>query len=185
MTAEEFYDWANGPGNEDRSFELERGQVVEMPLGSRVHGMVCGNVVGVIGNHVFAIRRGYLCSNNIGVIVERNPDTVLAPDVCFFDDGRTFDDLEPGFSVTPPRLVVEVLESHDTLTRTACRIQRFLAFGVAAVWTLDPEARVAAIYQVGSAPWVLEATEELTGGDILPQFRCRVADFFALPWERS
>ena len=28
---------------------------------------------------------------------------------------------------------------------------------------------------------IFEENEELTGGDVLPDFRCRVADLFALP----
>lgn len=41
MTAEEFYDWVHQPGNEDRLFELEEAEVVEMPPPRKLHGFVC------------------------------------------------------------------------------------------------------------------------------------------------
>lgn len=185
MTAEAFYDWATQAGNEDCLFELERGRVVKLPLGSVRHGFVCANVNGIIGNHLFGSAQGYLCSNNAGVIVERSPDTVLAPDLSFFTDGRTLADMELGYSVTVPRLVVEVLGSHDTIQRTEWRIGRFLTFGVAEVWVIDPDARTISVYREGENPQLLAATEEVSGESVMPGFRCRGASFFALPWERS
>jgi len=37
------------------------------------------------------------------------------------------------------------------------------------------------VYQSGGPILRLTATEELTGGDVLPGFRCRVAELFELP----
>src|SRR4051794_6766085 len=86
LTAEEFYEWANRPENRDRICELERGKIVEVPLPGKLHGLVCANVVGILGNYAASRKQGYACSNNTGVIVERNPDTVRGPDVLFFED---------------------------------------------------------------------------------------------------
>jgi len=43
MNAEQFYDWVHRPANYYRFFELERGEVIEMPPPGGVHGVVCGN----------------------------------------------------------------------------------------------------------------------------------------------
>jgi Uma2 family endonuclease len=56
-----------------------------------------------------------------------------------------------------------------------------LRFGTQMVWVVDPEARNITVHQRGKEPLIFEETQELTGGDVLPDFRCRVADFFALP----
>jgi Uma2 family endonuclease len=69
MTAAEFYDWVNRPENQDRSFELERGGVVEMPPPSKFHGFVCGNVAGILRNYAAQRRKGYPCTNDAGVVV--------------------------------------------------------------------------------------------------------------------
>jgi len=39
------------------------------------------------------------------------------------------------------------------------------------------------VYQRGCEPYVLGEQEEITGEGVLPDFRCRVADFFRMPGE--
>jgi hypothetical protein len=46
LTAEEFYDWAHRPENAGKSYELERGEVVEVSRPGELHGVVCANVAG-------------------------------------------------------------------------------------------------------------------------------------------
>jgi Uma2 family endonuclease len=65
-----------------------------------------------------------------------------------------------------------------------------LRFGTRLVWVLDPDARDVLVYQPGHQPGVVEEKvvgekEELTGEGVLPDFRCRVAEFFALPGRSS
>src|SRR5437879_1884539 len=85
MTAEEFWEWASRPENQDRHFELDRGEVVEMPPPGINHGFVCGWIVHLLW--VYALRRGkgYPVSNDSGLLVEQDPDSVRGPDVMFFD----------------------------------------------------------------------------------------------------
>jgi Uma2 family endonuclease len=44
MTAEEFWDFVHRPENRDRSFDLVRGEVVEMSLSGKRHGLDHGTV---------------------------------------------------------------------------------------------------------------------------------------------
>lgn len=49
ITATEFYDMVMQPENRGRHFELDRGEVIELPPPGKFHGFVCGNVsVGAI-----------------------------------------------------------------------------------------------------------------------------------------
>jgi Uma2 family endonuclease len=181
MTAAEFYDWVNRPENQDRCFELERGGVVEMPPPSKYHGFVCGNVSRILGVYAAQRRKGYPCTNDAGVVVESEPDTVRGPDVSFYDDDQTADTMDRKFAEHPPRLVVEVLSPNDQTSKTNLRLSQFLKRGVPLVWLVDPEVRCVTVYRLNHHHLVLDETEELTGGEILPDFRCRVAEFFALP----
>jgi Uma2 family endonuclease len=61
------------------------------------------------------------------------------------------------------------------------RVREQLGFGTQMVWVVDPEARNITVHQRGKEPLVFEETEELTGGDVLPGLRGRVAEFFVLP----
>jgi Uma2 family endonuclease len=94
LTADEFYEWANRPDNRGRHFELERGEVVEIPPPGKYHGFVCSAVSRILG--VFGVQRkkGYPCSNDAGMIVEKGPDTVRGPDVSFYEDDQTAENME-------------------------------------------------------------------------------------------
>jgi Uma2 family endonuclease len=181
MTAEEFYEWANRPENRDKNCDLVRGEVVELPLPGRRHGFVCANAACIMGNFAFRRKKGYVCSNDTGVVVERDPDTVRGPDVLFFEDAQSYEEIEQKYGETPPRLAIEVLSPTDTTGKVNRRIREQLRFGTALVWLLDPEARNVTVYRAGKEYYIVEETEDLTGDDVLPDFRCRVAEFFALP----
>jgi Uma2 family endonuclease len=183
MTAEQFFDWCNRPENRDRHFELERGEVVEVSRPGERHGFVCLNVGAILRNYTFQQRKGYACSNDTGLILERDPDTVRGPDVVLYDQARRYDDLSPSYSDRPPTLAVEVLSPNDKWGKVTRRITGFLARGIAVVWLVDPEGRSVTVYRVNQLPQVFEGADDLTGGPEPPDFSCRVADFFYLPGE--
>jgi Uma2 family endonuclease len=181
MTADEFYDFVHRPENRDRAFELQRGEIVEMSLPGKLHGFVCANVVAILVLFARQRKKGYVCSNDTGVVVERAPDTVRGPDVMFYEDAKNYEELEKKFGKTPPLLAVEVLSPNDRIGKVNRRIKEQLDFGTGLVWVVDPESRNVTVYRPGKGYSVLEESEEITGEDVLPDFRCRVAEFFALP----
>jgi Uma2 family endonuclease len=71
------------------------------------------------------------------------------------------------------------------MTKVNRRITRFLGWGTALVWLVDPQERTVTVYRQDRAPEVREADQELTGDDVLPDFRCPVADFFYMPGEEA
>jgi Uma2 family endonuclease len=183
MTAEEFFAWANRPENRDRHFELDRGEVEEMSRPGERHGFICGNVTRILGNFTFQRRKGYVLSNDTGVIVERGPDTVRGPDVVLYDESRRYDELQTRYPERLPKLAVEVLSPNDQWGKVTRRLNLFLSRGIPLVWLVDPAGRTVTVYRPGQLAQVVEEDEELTGGDVLPDFRCRVADLFFLPGE--
>lgn len=185
MTAEEFYDWVHSPAQANKWFELVRGEVIELPPPMKPHGFVCLNVGRILGNFTYQQGKGYLTGNGSGVILERGPDTVRGPDVAYYEDAQTFADLHPKHGEVPPRLAVEVLSPNDRLGRVNRKITDYLRSGVGLVWLIDPETRNVTVYRPGKEPYVVEEDQELTGEDVLPGFRCRVAEFFLLPGERK
>jgi Uma2 family endonuclease len=181
LTAEEFYDWANDPDNRDKYCELERGEIVEMSRPGKIHGLVCANVVRILGNFTVQRKKGYVCSNDTGVIVERDPDTVRGPDVMLFEDATRFEDVDRKYGEKPPVLAVEVLSPNDTPGQILRRIREQKQFGTPLIWVLDPDARNVVVCQPGKEDKAVEETEELTGEAVLPDLRVRVAELFALP----
>lgn len=115
--------------------------------------------------------------------MKRDPDTVRGPDLAFYLNSKKWTELERKYSEDLPDLMVEVLSPNDRFGTMTRRISQFLALGVKMVWLVDPEARDVTVYRAGEIPLVLEETEELLGLDILPDFRCKVAEFFHMTGE--
>ena len=181
MTAEEFFEWASRPENSEKNCELERGQIVELSRPGKRHGFVCANVAGILRNYTIARKKGYGCCNNTGVVVERDPDTVRGPDVMLFEDATSYQELAVGYGEQPPRVAIEVLSPNDTHGEIMRRVREQIRFGTRLVWVVDPGARNVTVHRPGQEPYIVEENEELTGADVLPDFRCRVAEFFAFP----
>lgn len=181
MTAEEFYEWANHPDNRDKYCELERGEIVEMSRPGRRHGLVCAKVARILGNFTAQRKKGYVCSNDTGVIVEHDPDTVRGPDVMLFEDAVRIEDVDEKYGEKPPLLAVEVLSPNDTSGKVTQRVGEQKQFGTRLIWILDPEARNVTVYQPGKEEKIVAESGELTGEDVLPDLRVRVAELFALP----
>ena len=185
MTAEEFAAWVERPENADRHFELVQGEVIEMPPPKRPHGFVCNNIAWRLTNHAASIGRGIVCTNDSGVIVERDPDTVRGPDVSYFDDVTDESEIVYEYPEVPPVIAVEVLSPNDRVNDVACKVDEYLAFGVKQVWVVDPEMKNVAVHRPGQSMRLLKRDDELTGADDLPGFSCKVSDFFRLPGARK
>jgi Uma2 family endonuclease len=185
MTAEEFFDWVHRPENDGKHFELERGRAVEVPRPGERHGVVAANLAYILGNHSRQLNRGYLCSHQTGVVWEREPDTVRGPDLFYHAESREYDQLHPKYNDRVPELVVEVLSPTDRPGKVNQRIAQYLGWGVKLVWLVDPEDRSVSVYRPDRPFRLLRAEEELDGEDVLPGFRCRLAELFWMPGQKK
>ena len=185
MTAEEFFEFVQRPENDERSFELVRGEVIELSRPRVPHGVLCNNTGRILGNYAFARRKGYVAGNDTGVILERDPDTVRGPDLAYYEGAKSFADLPAKWAVTPPRLAVEILSPNDRADQIISKLTDYLNNGVELVWIIDPGLRTVTVYTRENGPRVFNEDEVLTGGEVLPDFECKVADFFAMPEENE
>jgi Uma2 family endonuclease len=185
MTAEQFFDWVHRPENAGKHFELERGRAVEVPRPGELHGATCHNVDFVLGLYIRQRDQGCVFVNDTGVIWERDPDTVRGPDVFYYSESKDFFELNPKYTEHVPTLVVEVLSPNDRMGKVNASIAEFLRWGVSLVWLVDPEDRTVTVYRPDRAHTIYQADQELTGDEVLPDFRCRVADFFYMPGKKK
>jgi Uma2 family endonuclease len=181
LTAEEFYDWANRPENADKRLELDAGRVVEMPPPGKRHGIACGLIMRKLSTYLDARGEGYFCPNDTGLIVARDPDTVRGPDLMVYLQHESFEDAPVGHANDQPTLIVEVMSPSDSMGRTLRRVQQYLNRGVPLVWIVEPEVRSVQVFRLNEFPKVLDDTDELTGNGVLPDFACKVSDFFTVP----
>ncbi len=185
LTAEAFFDYVHRSENLGRRLELVRGEVIELSRPTVPHGVVCGNASRLVGNYAFQRRKGYVVTNDTGVILERDPDTVRGPDVGYFEGARTFAELPEKWAEVAPRLAIEVLSTNDRADQVNNKLTCFLENGVELVWVIDPVFRTVTVYSQDDGPRVFHEDDVLTGGDVLPGFECRVADFFVMPEEET
>lgn len=181
MTAEEFFEWANRPEQHDRNFELVNGKVVIMPSPGELHGVICWLVSHILGAYLLKRGAGYLTTNDTGLILRRNPDTVRGPDIMLFLKNRSVDSLSAGHVETMPALVVEVRSPTDRDSKILRRVKQYLDSGVQMVWVVDPEDRVVTSYRPREFPKVHDNGDILTGNGVLPEFQCTVSELFNLP----
>ena len=126
----------------------------------------------------------YLRDNNLGVavpelgfILERNPDTVLAPDIAFIAHER-LGTTPPGFFVGPPDLAVEVQSPSDSKPGVDRKTALWLELGARVVWNVDPQKRTVEVCRPGGEKKLFYETDELVD-DVVPGFRVKVSEIFA------
>ena len=149
-----------------------------MPRPGARHGLVCANASFLLMGFARQRGRGLAFSNDAGLIVENDPDTVCGPDLFFFDESARYEDVTKKWEDRPPALVIEVLSPNDRTSKLSRRVGRFLAMGVPLVWVLDPEDSTLTVHQAHRPLVVLDAGDEVTGLEFLPDLKMKVADFF-------
>src|SRR5580698_7045599 len=157
--------------------ELVRGEIVVKPPPKGKHGVCCQRIGRFLGNFVEPARLGWVTTNDAGVVLERNPDTVRGPDVAFWSITRQ-PTCPEGYFEIPPDIAAEVLSPDDRRKDVRAKIKDYLFYGVALVWLVDPETRIVTVYRGNMKGVELDETETLDGGDVLPGFSCKVADLF-------
>ena len=124
------------------------------------------------------VRRGL--GRETGFRISQDPDTVRAPDAAFICAERAGSELPEGFFPGPPDLAVEVLSPNDRASEVIAKVRDWLDAGCRAVWVVDPKTRTVAVYHGNREAVLLQITDTLGGGDLLPGFVVPVADLFAL-----
>jgi Uma2 family endonuclease len=172
MTAEEF----TAMEDDGNRYELVRGELIEMSRPSGEHGQIQFQIAWLLKNLVTPNKLGWVGGES-GIVTERDPDTVRGPDVYFYSIARLAKPPK-GFIELPPDLVVEVISPSDTRPAMRKKVREYIAGGVRLVWVVDPETRTVSAYAGSMRGTEYDEADTLDGGDVLPEFHCKVADFF-------
>jgi Uma2 family endonuclease len=181
MTADEFWEFLHRPENHDRDFDLIRGEVFEVSRPRTPQGHVSARLTYRLQQYAEQRACGYVTCGDTGVVLGSRSESVVGPDVAYFTDAQTFDDLHPKWGDVPPVLAVEVSSPNDRPGRMNAKIREYLTNGVKIVWQVDYEERNVTVYRPKQDIEVIDEGGELTGGDDLPGLSIKVADIFKLP----
>ena len=177
MTAEELF---RLPDDNSR-YALVRGELQRMAAAGFRHGAVIMNGAVPLGHHVKTRGLGVMCGAETGFVLERDPDTVLAPDVAFVRRERIkASGLPRAFWEGPPDLAVEVTSPGDTRREVADKVASWLAAGTRLVWVVDPKRTTVTIHEPDVTPRRLEGSDVLDGEPLFPGFRLPLTDIFGL-----
>ena len=75
------------------------------------------------------------------------------------------------------------MSPNDRPNSLIAKIRDYLRNEVKVVWLVDYEDRTVSVFRPNLTPDVFTESQELTGGEEMPGFSCRVADFFRMPAE--
>lgn len=165
------------PDDECR-YELVEGRLRRMSPVGGVHGMLVLRLGAAIAAWVAERDLGVVMTET-GFVLERNPDTVRAPDLAFVHASRIPPTGVPaGYWPGAPDLVAEILSPGDRRTEMRAKVRDYLRSGVRLVWVIDPVARACTVSRSLSAiPGRVQHT--LDGEDVLPGFSCSLPQLFA------
>ena len=174
LTAQEF---DNYPFEEDKRYELDEGELIEMTRPAYKHNRVLAKLM-------FAVMT-YLRQNPIGeMLISENlyalsPATRRSPDLAVILGDRR-KELE-GAKVIPivPDIAAEVLSPSETTRMIHRKLKQYFEAGVKEVWLVDPETLEVDIWVGPSLPdHTLTLADTLTS-PLLPGFELKLADLFA------
>ena len=176
MTAEQLMDLSDL----EARHELVDGELKTLPFTDGQHGQVAGNVSVLLGRHLTERHLGQCYAAGTGIIVRRDPDTVLSPDFSFVP-GRSSGRRPDWFVEAVPDLVVEVVADRDRAAELTERTLIWLDHGVRLVWVIHPNSRLVTVHRPGVDVIGLVRGEQsvLNGGDVLPGFSVPLAEIFS------
>ncbi|RMF28025.1 MAG: Uma2 family endonuclease [Chloroflexi bacterium] len=161
--------------------ELVEGRIVPMAPAGMPHGIYEGNVYFLLRQFVDRHNLGVVAAGEVGIYTKRHPDTVRGADVVFISHERNRRRSPTGFLDIAPDLVVEIMSPHDRWSDVMEKLREYFAIGVRLVWIVDPRSRNVLAYRSLTDVREFTADDDLTGNDVLPGFRVRVAEIFRAP----
>jgi len=172
LTEEEFLKLPD----DGRKYELVDGEAKEVPAGVE-HDAIVAHIIALFAPFVKNV--GILTASSAGFrMVTGN---IRSPDVSLIlrerlPEGKPM----KGFMDGAPDLAVEVISPNEDWVELGRKLGEYFMSGAKEVWLVDPDAVTVTVYKSLTDVQVFHADDEIAGGDLLPGFRCKVADLVTL-----
>lgn len=182
VTAERFAEIKYDLPENGRWTELIAGRIVTLQPPDDKHGNVVLNLSKAIAAtyQSGSTPTGMACFD-VGVLVERDPDTIFSPAMSYFSLEFGFAPVDEVYTDRVPMLVCEVASSNDRRRNMADRVLTYLERGVELVWVVDPIEKRCHVHGKRQAPKTLDNWQTLDGGEIVSDFRITVGKLFEDP----
>jgi len=164
--------------HQDRICELIDGVLVEKTMGY-IESLLAIYIARKIGDFVESRKLGIVLgeAGTLRIL----PKQIRIPDVSFiswekFPGGKLPQVQIPAIA---PDLAVEVISPGNTESELLRKLQDYFSAGVRLVWYIEPASRTAKVYSGPDQYTVLDETQSLSGGEVLPGFELALHDLFA------
>jgi Uma2 family endonuclease len=165
--------------NPEKEYEIVAGQPEEKDMGGARHGGVGARLLGRLISYVEGNQLGGVYGADTTFRIGENE---RIPDVAFVSAARLPAEGEPeGIWRIPPDLAVEITSPNDLYERVISKVEEYFGGGVRQVWLLSPEHKTVTIFQAPTRSTILTEADDLVSEEILPGFRCRIAELFRSP----
>jgi Uma2 family endonuclease len=166
----------------DKDFELVDGRLVERNMGNKA-AWVALELAHYLRVYARQHRLGWVIGAEGGYRLDPSrPNHVRKPDVSFVRFGRLPNERPADtYDYLAPDLAVEVISPNDTVLELEEKIDEYLRAGVRLVWVINPDLRTLTVSRPDHTGTTIRNGDEIDGELVLPGFRCRLADLFAMP----
>ncbi len=160
-------------------YDLIEGELERMPPPPGAeHGSLTMRLAWYSSGYVYDRRLGECFTAETRFVIERDLDTVLAPDWAFVRADRLPPTLPKGMLELAPDIVLDVRSPSDRAPDVARKVALWLRAGACLVWELDPDARVLTVHRADGSVSLVGVDGTLSGEDVLPGFQYALGELF-------
>lgn len=158
-------------------YELLDGGLIMSPVHAN-HGTICMRLALLLGNFVQRHKLGELYDSSTGFRLGEN--LLLSPDISFVSKTRLKKVLvaPDKFLYGAPDLVVEVLSPSDRMVQINRKLEHYFEHGTQLAWLVNWRKAQVHIYTADSIEALTGPNDVLTGGKVLPGFKCKLSRIF-------
>jgi Uma2 family endonuclease len=163
--------------NDCRKYELLDGKLSMSPTYAN-HGIICIRIATLLSPFVQEHRLGQLYDSSTGFRL--SPELLLSPDLAFVTKAR-LKKVMPAldrFLSGAPDLVVEVLSPSDRMVQIHRKLDHYFEHGTKLAWLINWRKSQIHIYTADSIEALTAPNDVLTGGEVLPGFKCKLNRIF-------
>ena len=159
-------------------YELIKGELHKRAFAGGLQGSITSRLSFYVGSIVDSENLGMAFAAGTGFFVERNPDTVLAPDFAFVAEGRLPNPLPDNYVAIVPDIALETRSLTNSKKYASAKVQLWLELGVKSVWKMNPRMRLLTVYRTGHVPRSLGEGDTLDGEETLPGLSVPISRLF-------
>jgi Uma2 family endonuclease len=163
---------------------------IEIVNGVRTEKSPMGLFANILASFLATSINTFALPKRMGMSINETPyqieeDNLRRPDVSYFEFSKfpTLDVLmhDPPAFEREPNLTIEVVSPTNTIAEMNERIAHFFKTGVQLVWVVLPQSKQVYVYESTTDCKILEMSDILDGGKVLPGYTLPLVELFNLP----